>query len=165
MISFETHIGKLDYLLGVNYIFIPAKILIECGGIKSGRWICHVHNQIHFQCGFVSLSEGNAYITLNKSRMKKLNLQTGDPVKVQLEKDESEFGLDMCEELETLLQQDTEGMDRFKTLSPGVQRYIIFYVSQVKNPHLRLDRSILLIGNLKQIPKGKETFKAILGKA
>jgi uncharacterized protein YdeI (YjbR/CyaY-like superfamily) len=96
--------------------------------------------------------------------MKKLNLQTGDHVKVQLEKDESAFGLDMCEELETLLQQDTEGMDRFKALSPGMQRYIIFYVSQVKNPQLRLERSILLIGNLKQMPQGKETFKAILGK-
>lgn len=165
MISFESHIGKLDYLLGVNYIFIPASILNECGGIKSGRWICHLQEQINFQCGFVSLADGNAYITVNKARMKKLNLQTGDHVKVKLEKDESEYGLDMCEELSTLLQQDEEGLARFNKLSPGMQRYIIFYVSQVKNPHLRLDRSILLIGNLKQIPEGKETFRGMLGKA
>ena len=164
MISFESHIGKLEYLLGVNYIFVPAKTLNECGGIKSGRWICHLQNQIKFQCGFVSLAEGNAYITVNKTRMKKLNLQTGDHVKVQLEKDESEYGLDMCEELETLLQQDEEGLERFNKLSPSMQRYVIFYVSQVKNPQLRIDRSLLLIGNLKQIPEGKETFKAMLGK-
>ena len=164
MISFESHIGKLDYLLGVNYIFIPASILNECGGIKSGRWICHLQEQINFQCGFVSLADGNAYITVNKARMKKLNLQTGDHVKVQLEKDESEYGLDMCEELSTLLQQDEEGLARFNKLSPGMQRYIIFYVSQVKNPHLRLDRSLLLIGNLKQMPEGKETFRGMLGK-
>jgi len=165
MISFESHIGKLDYLLGVNYIFIPSSVLNKCGGIKSGRWICHLQNQIKFQCGFVSLAEGNAYITINKTRMKKLNLQTGDHVKVQLEKDESQYGLDMCEELATLLQQDYEGLARFNKLSPGIQRYIIFHVSQVKNVNLRLDRSLLLIGNLKQIPEGKETFKAILGKA
>ena len=165
MITFESNIGKLDYLLGVNYIFIPASVLNECGGIKSGRWICHLQNQIKFQCGFVALTEGNAYITVNKARMKKLNLQTGDQVKVQLEKDESEYGLDMCEELYTLLQQDEEGLFRFNKLSPGMQRYIIFYVSQVKNPQLRLDRSLLLIGNLKQMPEGKETFKAMLGKA
>jgi hypothetical protein len=109
MISFESHIGKLDYLLGVNYIFVPEKILIQCGGIKSGRWICHLQDQIKFQCGFVSLTEGNAYISINKARMKKLHLQTGDHVKVQLEKDESKYGLDMCEELTTLLQQDEEG--------------------------------------------------------
>ena len=96
--------------------------------------------------------------------MKKLNLQNGDHLKVQLEIDESEFGLDMCEERSTLLKQDEEGLARFNKLSPGMQRYIIFYLSQVKNPQLRLDRSILLIGNLKQMPKGKETFKAILGK-
>ena len=165
MISFESHIGKLDYLLGVNYIFIPASILNECGGIKSGRWICHLQEQINFQCGFVSLADGNAYITVNKARMKKLNLQTGDHVKVKLEKDESEYGLDMCEELSTLLQQDEEGLARFDKLSPGMQRYSIFYVSQVKNPHLRLDRSLLLIGNLKQMSEGKETFRGMLGKA
>ena len=164
MISFETHIGKLDYLLGVHYLFVPASILNECGGIKSGRWICTIKNQVKFQCGLVSLGDGDAYITINKARMKVLNLQLGDEIKVLLEKDNSEFGLDMCEELASLLEQDLEGMTRFRKLSAGMKRYIIFYVSQVKSPELRIDRSLLLIGNLKQMQEGKETFKAMLGK-
>lgn len=164
MFTFKTHIGKLEHLLGVNYLFIPAEVLEKLGGIKSGRYVCHLNGIKPFQCGFVSLGDGTAYITVNKTRMKQLKLQTGDPVTVGLEKDNSQFGMDMSEELEALLSQDDEGMARFMKLTPGMQRYIIYYVSQVKNPQLRIDRALLLIGNLKQIAEGKETFRALLGK-
>ncbi len=163
--EFRTYIGKLDYLLGVNYIFISAGLLKKMGGIKSGRWICKIGNLEPFQCGLVSLADGCAYITVNKSRMSKLKLKTGDEVEVKLEKDESEYGMDMCEELKTLLEQDEDARNRFDKLKPGMQRYIIYYVSQVKNPQLRIDRALLLITNLKQSVEGKETFRALLGKS
>lgn len=163
--TFKTFIGKLDYLLGVNYLFIPADLLKKLGGIKSGRWICSIENLEPFQCGLVSLAEGCAYITVNKTRMNKLKLKTGDEVDVKLVKDNSEYGLEMCEELKTLLEQDAEGKIRFDKLKPGMQRYIIYYVSQVKNPQLRIDRALLLITNLKQSAEGKETFRALLGKS
>jgi hypothetical protein len=163
-IEFETHIDSLEYLLGVSYIFIPSAIVKKAGGIKSGRWICEI-GQISFQCGMVSLSEGNAYITINKSRMKKAGLKPGDHVHVKLKKDNSEFGMEMCEELRVLLEQDPEGRKRFEALKPGMQRYILYYVAQVKNPQLRIDRSVLLINNLKISSPGKETFRILLGKA
>lgn len=162
-VEFETHIDSLDYLLGVNYIFVPAAIVKKAGGIKSGRWICEI-GVLSFQCGMVSLSEGNAYITINKSRMKKAGLKQGDHVKVTLKKDKSEFGMEMCEELRELLDQDPEGRKRFEALKPGMQRYILYYVAQVKNPQLRIDRSVLLISNLKVTSPGKETFRILLGK-
>jgi len=164
MWELETHIGKLDYLLGVNYIYVPESMVEILGGLKGGRLVCTLNKKVSFQCGLMSLSNGDAYITVNKTRMKQLKLQTGDQVHVQFKKDESEYGMDMCEELQELLLQDIEGKARFDALSPGMQRYIIYYVGQVKSPALRLNRSILLIGNLKELPPGKETFKAILGK-
>lgn len=164
MWELETHIGKLDYLLGVNYIYVPDSMVEELGGLKCGRLICTVNKSIKFQCGLVSLGDGAAYVTLNKTRMKQLKLQTGDQVHVQFEKDKSEYGIEMCEELQELLHQDPEGKGRFDQLTPGMQRYIIYYVAQVKSPALRLNRAILLIGNLKELPAGKETFRAILGK-
>lgn len=163
MVEFETHIDTLDYLLGVSYLFIPERIVKTLGGIQSGRLICTVNGSLSFQCGLVALSQGNAYITINKARMKKLKVKVGDSVRVKLEKDESEYGMDMPEELEALLQQDEEGMRRFKLLAPGKRRYIIQYVGSVKSPRLRLDRAIMLIGNLKQTTEGKENFRAILG--
>lgn len=164
MHSFSSHIGKLEYLLGVHYIYISEEMLLQIGGIKSGRWICHIKGITPFQCGLVSLGNGSAYITLNKTRLKKLGLQDSDSVDFSLEKDTSEFGMDVCEELQIVLQQDEEANDRFRALKPGMQRYIIHYVSQVKSSQLRIDRAILLLTNLKLQAKGKETFRAMLGK-
>lgn len=163
MLEFETHIDTLEYLLGVSYLFIPERVVKALGGIQSGRLICTVNGSPGFQCGLVALSQGNAYITINKARMKKLKLKVGDSVQVKLEKDESEYGMEIAEELETLLQQDEEGMRRFRLLSPGKRRYIIQHVGAVKSPQLRLDRAITLIGNLKQTTEGKENFRMILG--
>ena len=78
----ETHIGKLDYLMGVNYIYVPVSMVETLGGLKGGRLLCTVNGAISFQCGLMSLSEGAAYVTINKARMKQLKLQTGDQVHV-----------------------------------------------------------------------------------
>jgi hypothetical protein len=165
LLNFDTHIDTLEYLLGVNYLHVPASVVKKLGGInKAPRLLCTVNGKLTFQCGLMALSQGNAYISINKARMKKLNLKTGDEVTVKLEKDDSEYGLPMSEELETVLNQDQEGFRRFKLLTPGVQRYIIQYVNTVKNPQLRIDRSLMLIYNLKQTTEGKETFRAIIGK-
>jgi len=139
----ETHIGKLDYLMGVNYIYVPVSMVETLGGLKGGRLLCTVNGAISFQCGLMSLSEGAAYVTINKARMKQLKLQTGDQVHVLFKKDESAYGMDLCEELQELLNQDHEGKERFDKLTPGMQRYIIFYVAQVKSPALRLNRALI----------------------
>jgi len=164
LMTFETHIDALDYLLGVNYLFVPSSVVEKLGGKLSVRLFCTVNDKLTFQCGLVALGNGNAYITINLARMKKLKLKTGDTVSVKLEKDDSEYGVTMSEELETVLMQDEEGFRRFQQLTPGMKRYIIQYANAVKNPQLKIDRSLMMIHNLRQITEGKETFRAILGK-
>lgn len=164
LLEFQTHIGTLEYLNNMHYLYIPASVLTKMGGIRSGRWICDIGNDIRFQCGPVSLGAGDAYITLSKARMKIAGLKNGDEVSVKLEKDESRYGMEMAVELEELLKQDPEGNRRFHALKPGMQRYILYYILQVKNPAGRMQRAISLIGHLKETTEGKETFRAILGK-
>jgi uncharacterized protein YdeI (YjbR/CyaY-like superfamily) len=95
--------------------------------------------------------------------MKKLGVCFGDEVIVSLQADTSEYGMEMPEELSELLSQDEEGNRRFHLLTKGRQRYIIHYVSSVKSTQLRIDRAIMLIENLKRLPPGKESFRAMLG--
>ena len=96
----------------------------------------------------MALGQGNAYISINSKRMKELKVKEGDEVFVELAIDKSEYGMDVPEELQELLNQDPEGKRRFDILSPGKKRYIIYYVAGVKSSHLRLDRALLLITNL-----------------
>jgi hypothetical protein len=162
-IRFKTHIDKLSYLK-TFYLEVPASIVKKIGGIGKVRLICEVNKALSFQCGLMSLPEGKAYISINSKRMKELGVENGDTVAVILTEDESEFGVDVPEELTELFKQDPEGKRRFDLLKPGMQRYILNFVNTVKSPQLRVNKAFMLISNLKNLTPGKETFKEILGK-
>ena len=160
-IAFKSTIFRLDYLLGVHYIEIPKRVMLNFSG---KRIICDLNNELSFQCGIVALGNGKGYITVNNKRLKQLELALGDAVSVNLKIDNSQYGMEVPLELKELLNQDKIGKKRFEQLTAGIQRYIIYYVSQVKNSQKRVDRAILLIENLKRLPVGKETFRELLGK-
>jgi uncharacterized protein YdeI (YjbR/CyaY-like superfamily) len=112
----------------------------------------------------MALGEGKAYISISSKRMKEAGAAYGDMVQVTLREDQSEYGIDMPEELAELFRQDPEGKRRFDLLTAGKKRYILNYVATVKSPQLRIDRAFLLINNLKKLPLGKESFREMLGK-
>lgn len=147
--------------MNVHYLEIPKTIMQKLE--PKARLLCSVNGHKPFQCGTVSLGEGKGYITLSNKRMKEFGVEKGERVQVKLDPDKSKYGMEVPVELSTLLKQDPEGMERFKKLSAGKQRYIIFYVAQVKSSQLRIDRSIKLITNLKLTKPGKESFREILG--
>lgn len=162
-ITYKTCINKLPHLPG-HYIEVPPEVVQQLGGKFKVRVLCTINNKLTFQGGLVALGGGSGYISINNTRLKQLGLQSGDEVQVKLEPDQSEFGMEIPEELTELLNQDDEGKRRFDMLPPGKQRYIIYYVAGVKNSQLRIDRALLLIGNLKRLPLGKESFREMLGK-
>ncbi len=163
-IEFSTPIEQLEMLMNVNYLHIPPSVVKKAGGLgKNKRFICRVNDTLEFQCGMMPLKKGSAYITLNKQRMKQLDVRTGDVVDVRLVEDNSKYGMPVPKELEEVLKQDPEGDERFHKLTPGKQRNIIYYVTSVKSSQLRIDRAIKLIQNLKDCPEGKETMRRIFG--
>lgn len=162
-ISYTTPLEKLPHMINMHYVEIPAHIIKQMGGKINMRVLCTLNNKLTFQGGLVALGNGNAYLTVNAKRMKDLKLKLGNAIEVQLQNDTSEYGMEMCDELKELLLQDKEGKKRFDLLTPGKQRYIINYVATVKNSQLRINRALLLIGNLKKLPLGKENFREMLG--
>jgi len=163
-IRFTTRIDTLRHLVGMRYLLIPSQIVKKLGGSFSLRVICTVNDSLSYHGGLVALGNGDAYISINQARMKKLGVSVGDEVTVELTLDNSKYGMQVPQELEEYLRQDPEGDRRFHQLAPGKQRYIIQYVSTVKSPQLRIDRAIMLITNLKKLPLGKESFRQMLGK-
>jgi hypothetical protein len=163
-VSFETHIDKLAYLK-TFYLEIPASIVKKFGGFTAKtRLLCEVNKKVNFQCGLMALGESKAYISINSKRMEEAGAGLGDIVQVILREDQSEYGVEMPEELAELFRQDAEGKRRFDLLPAGKKRYILNYVATVKSTQLRIDRAFLLINNLKKLPLGKESFREMLGK-
>jgi Bacteriocin-protection, YdeI or OmpD-Associated/Domain of unknown function (DUF1905) len=163
MIKFKSQILLLEHLPGMHYVFIPSEIIQKMGGSFSKRCHISVNQKVRWQGGFMALGEGNAYISISKKRMKEAGVELNDFVDVLLEEDNSEYGMDVPEELVAVFADDSEGFDRFEALSQGKKRYIINYVATVKSQEKRIERALLLIGNLKKLPRGKEDFRQMLG--
>lgn len=159
-IKFFSTVGRYDKLR-VHYIEIPETVMKKLE--PKARLLCSVNSQEAFQCGIMPLADGKGYITLSGKRMKIFGVIYGDRIHVALSYDKSELGMPMPEELAVLLEQDTEGRERFEQLSAAKKRYIVYYVNQVKNPQLRIDRSLKTIGNLKKTIPGKEDFRIVFG--
>jgi hypothetical protein len=157
---FKSKIGLLKHLPGMRYLEIPPNAVKK---FKGQRVHCTVNGKVRFQGGMVALGGGKAYITISQKRLEELGLEAGGSATVELTPDSSKYGAKMPAELKAVFEQDPEGEERFKSLTPGKQRYIIQYVGAVKSPDLRVERALLLITNLKRLPRGKEQFREMLG--
>ncbi len=168
MIEFETRIQSLDWL---NYWFVELTpdILAQLPGRKekgdfNQRLLITLDSKIQWQAGVLALGEGSGLITVQQNRLKKLGKTLGDSVFVQLEKDESEFGVPVPEEIIEYWNQVPESKMRFDALTPGMKRYILNHVDTAKSNEKRAERTHLLMSNLLLAPQGKETFRFLLGK-
>jgi hypothetical protein len=162
-LSFKTKVQSFADFPGMHYLEVSKANVKKLGGKFFIRLVCTVNKKVKFQCGLMGLGGGAGYVGFTKARMKELDVKAGSSVNVELSPDKSKYGLPMPAELEELLRQDDEGKHRFEQLSPGKQRNILHYVGNLKNSDKRLDRAILVIENLKLLPQGKETVRAIFG--
>jgi hypothetical protein len=165
--KFRTKIGA-NAKLRIAYLEIPARVVTafreKSGGKLSVRLVCVVNGKLRFQGGLVALGGGRGYVTLAKARMKRLGVAVGDTVTLEVSSDRSKFGMEYPVELRALLAQDGEAKRRFGKLPEGKQRYIVYYVGRVKSTHLRLERAIFLLENLKRARTENPSFREILGK-
>ncbi len=168
IVTYTTPVVKLHYL---NYVVIevPPVVLDQLPGkFEKGnynqRLIIRLDNTLEWQCGLLAMGEGSACVTVQNKRLKELKKAIGDDVEVQFFKDESTYGVEVAEEIAEYWAQDSESFRRFSLLTPSMQRYILNYVTSVKNPDKRMERTILLMRNLLRSTEGKESFRELLGK-
>src|SRR5436190_9923711 len=94
----------------VWHILRMPKTEVSHFGFKGNlrRVVCTLNGVETFNCALFP-SKGNYFITLNRKLREKLGLEVGDMVTVELEKDQSKYGMPMPEEFAEVLRQDTEG--------------------------------------------------------
>lgn len=124
------------------------------------RVICTLEGKEKFHCAFMPKGGGGWFILVNQKIRNKLGLVQGQVVTVELEKDTTEYGLPMTEEFRELLAQDEDGDKFFHALTPGKQRNLIYIAGNVKSPHIRMRRAIVIVEHLKG-QKGKLDFKKL----
>ena len=156
---------KLSKFLGTDasvyelHLPVPKPIAEQFIRGENRRVICEINQTTNLRCGLMPHKD-YWYILLNQTIIKKLGLEVGNSVNVKLSPDNSTYGMDMPEELMTLLDQDEEGNEFFHQLTSGKQRNLIYIVGKVKSPESRLNKALAIVHHLKA-QKGRLDFKLL----
>ncbi|OEK04382.1 DUF1905 domain-containing protein [Roseivirga misakiensis] len=159
MLKFETTLEQFDWNIWGYHLPVSQEITEKMSSEKHRRVKCVLNGSITVFCALMPIDKGS-YILVNKTNRKKLGLQLGDTVQVELEKDTSEYGIPIPESLLVMLDQDEIGSKYFHALTPGKQRSLIYLVSKVKSVDKQINKSLAILDHLKDV-QGKLDFKML----
>ncbi|MGB0916137.1 MAG: YdeI/OmpD-associated family protein [Flavobacteriales bacterium] len=112
------------------------------------RVICTVNETVKYHCAIHGGGQGEFRIMLNRERCKKLGLVRGETLNVELEKDRSEYGVPIGDELREVLDQNPDADKIFHSFTKGKQRTLIYWTNNVKSSDIRIRRALVMTDHL-----------------
>ena len=158
-IKFKTKLIRSGaYDSGWHFISVTGKIGQKFEKKDSSRRVvCTINGRETFQCALLP-SGDDFVIVVNKVKRTRLGIGEGDAITVELQRDESKYGLPMPEEFQEVLNQDPDGDRYFHALTPGKQRTMLYYIGKVKDIDRRIHTSLIFVEHLKK-NEGKIVFE------
>lgn len=148
-VKFESIVEVTDGRPVLHILRFPKQIVAPFefhGNLR--RVTCTLNGTERFNCALFP-SKNSYFLTLSKLLRKKLGIDIGDIVLVELEKEDSRYGIPMPEEFAEVLRQDNEGERMFNELTPGRQRLMITLILMNKNVDKRITRALVGLELLK----------------
>lgn len=150
VVRFESILDRLPRKGGEFYMIVPDEVAVQfVQGRKPARVRCLLNGHVDFQCAIRPKGGGGFYINIGTPLRQQGKLVLGQKLHAEVKPDDSEFGRDVPEELQELLEMDEEGKRLFDGSLPSHQRAIIYYVAGAKSVQVRIDRAIMMINRLK----------------
>ena len=160
MDKFTSILDKFESHLWAFQLEVPAEISSKYIQGTNRRIIIAINDSDSIKCALMPDGKGAWFILMNKQIRDKLGLNLGESVQVEIEKDSSEYGLDMPDEFRELLNQEEEAKVYFDNLTPGKKRNLIYIISKVKNTDSRLRKALAIVQHLKEF-RGELDFKIL----
>ncbi|MBP9150945.1 MAG: DUF1905 domain-containing protein [Flavobacteriales bacterium] len=159
--TFSTQLNKDDNSDLYHWFFsVPSEVAESFIEGNDRRVVTKVNGEVKYHCAIYGDGMGGYRILLNRERCKKLGLVRGETISVELEKDTSEYGVPMSEELREVLDQNTEADELFHKLTKGTQRTLIYWSDNVKSSEIKIRRAMVMTDHLVN-HGGKPDFKLL----
>lgn len=142
------------------FFAVDAEIATQFIDGKDRRIICTVNNDVKYHCALHGSGDGGYRIMLNRQRCKKLGLVRGEEISAEIEKDRSEYGVPIGEELREVLDQNPEADTIFHSFTKGLQRTLIYWVNNVKSSDIKIRRALVMTDHI-VAQRGKPDHKLL----
>lgn len=159
--QFQSVLEKFDTNLNLwgYHFMVPDEVAFLLLDGNDRRVKCTLFSTETISCALMP-KDGHYFILVNAGLRKKFQLELGDKVEVELEKDDSEFGMPVPEEFQVAMDMDEEGAKFFQQLSPGKKRSLLYIAGKVKGTDSRIKKSLAILHHLRQV-HGKLDFKRL----
>lgn len=149
-LQFESCLDRFPGKGAMHYIDVPDEVAHQFTTKRTARIICTINGVTEFQCALMPKGGGQFFINIGRRIRDESSLVQGQQLTVSIRKDDSDYGMEMPEELRELLLIDQEGNRRFHELTPGRQRSLMYWISSAKSVQIRIDRAIEQLDILKR---------------
>lgn len=147
--KFKTEIKPYQTPTWAAHIIIPPKVAAHFKKADIKRLIVKINGKVEYPAALMSIKNGGFFVHVNKENRKKLGVDVGDEISVELAEDKSKYGMPMPEEFQELLYQDIEGDKLFHALTPGKQRSLLHLIGKPKSVDVRLRKGLIVLDYLK----------------
>lgn len=159
MIEFQGKLAVFEFNHWQYHIPISDEISAQMMDEKHRRVLVWIKGEGPFHMALMKAKE-YWYILIKQEIRTGFNLTEKSGFPVTIDRDLSEYGHEMPEELQVLMDQDEEGASYFKSLTPGKQRMMVYTVTKVKNPESRMKKALAIIHHLK-LAQGNLDYKQL----
>ncbi|WP_192349689.1 YdeI/OmpD-associated family protein [Algoriphagus sp. Y33] len=159
MIEFQANLDAFEFNHWQYHIPVSDDISSQMMDEKHRRVLVWIKDEGPFHMALMKAKD-YWYVLVNQELRNRFNLNEEASFSVKIARDHSEYGHEMPEELQVLLDQEKEGAHYFKSLTPGKQRMMVYTVTKVKNPESRMKKALAIIHHLK-LTKGKLDYKQL----
>lgn len=158
--DFKSTLSTMESPLWNSHLPVPDRIATKFKQAGIKRFTCIIDDKYTFSCAIMPNGNGSFFILMNKDKVKKWKLNFGQQVQIKLVSDTSEFGMEVPEEFDVLLNEDAIFKTHFSNLTPGKQRNLLYLVGKYKSSDLKIEKSIIIAEHLKA-NNGKLDFKML----
>ncbi|WP_339751693.1 YdeI/OmpD-associated family protein [Algoriphagus aquimarinus] len=159
MIEFQGKLAAFEFNHWQYHIPISDEISTQMMDTEHRRVLIWIKSEGPYHMALMK-SKDYWYVLVNQEIRTRFNLVEKSTFSVKIDRDHSEFGHEMSEELQVLMDQDEEGANYFKSLTPGKQRMMVYTVTKVKSPESRMKKALAIIHHLK-LAKGILDYKQL----
>ena len=145
--SFETRLKTVHGSFTHTIIVVPDKIMASLP-VKGRIRTKGTMNKTPFALAIQYKKDGSRYFMVSAQLRRQAKLGSGDPVKVKFWVVDPDV-VDLPEELQAVLEQDTEALKKWNTFTKGLQRGLTHYVNSVKNVDSRIKRALEIMEKAK----------------
>ena len=160
MENFESPLINLKSSVWATGFIVPLPIAQNYLQLNDKRVVCILNDSVKIHAALMPKGKDTWFINVNKQVQKKLQVQEGSILQIEITTDDSKYGMEPPEEFLELLRQDEHGRLIFEQLTMGKQRTLLHIILKIKNVQIRIDKSIKIVEYLKRV-NGNLDFKEL----